>query len=190
MNEVLDRINSVLVEVQNYIEPDVETLLQVHEQDENSFLVEREKAHKRYKESVAELVLVLPKMLPEEMILGYREGGKLLQRVLSGYMGKFFHSQYSPLMIEAIHNAHEHTAWIFLQVLAKELDSGYEEIIAQALHSSSAEVRYKALNIVDEMEMVDVVLEVQALTHDSIEAVATLAKDTIHRLKDKGLIVD
>lgn len=79
------------------------------------------------------LFSILPSMSDHEIAEAYRNGCRLLQRNLSGYMARNFSDLYISVFEDAIEAGHTHTGWIFLQVLAEHNIDHYKNLVIKCL---------------------------------------------------------
>jgi HEAT repeat protein len=185
MNTVLSNINGLFYRVQDYIDP-ISDLHQLTEQELSAYLQMREQASRDYNVGLEQLRAVVPTLSVSEIVEGYTEGCRLLQRGLSGYMSHYFNPAYVPIMKAAIDDHQWHTACIFLQALADHLGSNAAPTIIEALDSPSAAIREKALLIADQLELLEALPKVQRLIHDPVTDLASLAEETQHNLQNKS----
>lgn len=120
-------------------------------------------------------VLIAPDLSPEEIVEGYQQGCKLLQRNLSGRMSQHFDRLYIPTMVQAIKNNETHTAFIFLPALAEHLGKEVGPIVLEALDSKSPIIRERALSAADHIKLLEAAPKIKAMVDDPEPEVAFLA---------------
>ncbi len=126
-------------------------------------------AMKQASECHTTILRILPHLTPAEICQAYHEGCMLLQRNLSGWMGRYFDPVYIPTMITAIQQQHDHTSWIFIQVLAAHGGSQYRDLILYALQSRSLDVQEQAVNLVEQLQLTEAIPQLSAIAQGDSE---------------------
>ncbi len=186
MNKELEEVNSMYQEVQPYIDPTVDELKSRSEVYQLELQTNNNKYGKVYSLAIEKLDLIFPRLSPNEIIEGYSEGCRLLQRSLSGYMANQFHSDYIPTMIDAVQRPDLHTAWIFLQALADNVGGDIFPLAVEALDTK--ELTETALNIVEQLNIVEALPKVKVLMSSEDDSIASLAAEIWSHLQRKGQI--
>ncbi len=168
MNSNLHIINDTYLSIQDIIYPNTEYVLQLDEQHVAQLRHISPSAQLLYAKYSEKLLSILPNLDSLEIIQGYNEGCRLLQQNLSGYMAQNFKKEYVPIMISAIRSDQEHTAWIFLQVLADEIGISLASLFISALSSKFDSTREKALTIVRQLYIYEAIPIIQSLIKTSI----------------------
>ena len=172
MNPELKKCDAVYRTIEDHVFPSREFIARIesfNEDELDTYRDVREHAMNQYDECVNEVLRVLPRLTPAEICQAYHEGCMLLQRNVSGWMGHHFDPVYIPTMIAAIQQHHDHTSWIFIQVLAAHGGSQYRDLIVHALHSASLEVQEQALNLVEQLRLPEAIPQLNAIAHGHTE---------------------
>ena len=186
MNPILNEINQQYLQIQDYIDPLPGYLDQLAEQERAEYLKKSGEALQTYHLALDKLRISVARLSPHEIIEGYTQGCRLLQRNLSGYMGEQFKQAYVPIMITAIRSEHTHTAWLFLQVLAEQLGVGAASIVTEALNSEAIGIREKALLITEQLSLIEAIPKLQKMRQDPVEEIASLAEQVLQSLRSEG----
>jgi hypothetical protein len=187
MNHALNEVNRLYLEIQNSIDPAPGYLDQLTAQERAAYMQRLDAAKQIYHLALDKLRAVVSQLSLDEMIEGYTYGCRLLQRSLSGYMGRQFNVAYIPLMITSIRAGHVHTAETFLQVLADQLGKAAAPIVIESLDSQAPGIRQKALLVIEQLHLVEALPKVQALIRDPVKETALLAKQVLQRLEGMSI---
>lgn len=183
MNPILNEINELYLQVQNYIDPLPEYLTKLTEQERLDYAGMRDESSQIYNLALDKLRGVAPSLSPNEIIEGYTQGCRLLRRSLGGYMCHLFDRAYIPIMIQAIMNEESRTAWMFLQTLADQLGKEVAPLVLRSLDSKSELLREAALSVTGRLELVEAIPKVQVMTKDSDLEISSLAKSILDSLE-------
>jgi len=181
MNKQLEEVDLMYQEVQPYIDPTFDELKSRTEVHQLKLQMNKEKYIKVYDLALEKLKLLLPHLSTGEIVDGYREGCRLLQRGLSGYMADHFHSDYVPTMVNAIKRPDLHTAWIFLQALANNLGRNISSLAIEALDTKG--LTETALNVVEQLNITEALPKIRELTKDKDDTIASLAGEVSKHLE-------
>jgi hypothetical protein len=179
MNLKLEEINDLYLQVQNLIDPTVEYLAALTDEERFELESNRDEYSLLYKIAREKYIEIAFQLSPAEVIEGYQQGCRLLQRNLSGLMCHRFDSVYIPVMIEAIKKDEPHTAFFFLQSLADHLGTEIASIVTEALDSKYAHTRETALAVAYQLKLVEVAPKVEEMVDDSHPNVSYLAKQIL-----------
>lgn len=179
MTPKLKEINDLYLQVQNHIDPTAENLASLTDEERLEYESRADEYSRLYKIAMEKYKEVAPTLSPDEIIEGYRQGCRLLQRNLSGHMSYYFDKVYIPLMIEAIRNDESHTAYLFLQSLADHVGKEFAPVVIEALNSESALTRETALAVVRQLELVEAIAKVRDMVNDPNLEISYLAKEIL-----------
>ena len=179
MKQQLEEINAMFLLVQDYIDPTVEDLEKITPEEQLEYERNAETYLRIYNAALEKYKEAAPNLSPSEIIDGFQEGCRLLQRSLSGRMCYHFDEAYIPIMTESIRKNELHTAYLFLQALANHLGTEIKSIAIDSLDSNSVLIRSTALAVVRQLGMIDASVKVESLTRDSSDEVAYLAKQIL-----------
>lgn len=186
MDAALKSINDVYVRVQQYIDPGMDFILRVKTtfspEEQRDYYEKRAIAVEDYKQAHDQLGELCESLSPEQIIVGYQMGCRLLQRGLSGCMANRFDRSYIPIMSQAIQEGAEHAGLIFVQALADNIGIEAEPIILDALKSSIPIIRERALAVVEQLNLINAIPQVRVLTTDSHELVSKRAATVLEHI--------
>jgi hypothetical protein len=170
VNSSLAEINALYLQIEPLFDPSsdlMQSLEHLSDDDLRNIQETKNDVLPIYRTALAMAQSLIPSLTPDEIIEGYQEGSRLLQRNLSGYMGVQWQVEYIPVMIAAIEQDHDHTAWIFLHILADKVGRDLALLYIKALDSQSSEVREAALVVIDRLCLRESLIHVERLTRDS-----------------------
>jgi hypothetical protein len=179
MKQQLEEVNAMFLLVQDYIDPTVEHLEKITREEQLEYERNAEKYLRAYNVAIAKYKEVAPSLSPSEIIEGFQQGCRLLQRSLGGWMCFHFDEAYIPIMTDSIRKNELHTAHLFLQALADRLGTEISSIAIDSLDSNSVLIRSTALAVVRQLGLVDAYAKVESLTNDSSNEIAYLAKQIL-----------
>ncbi len=180
MNMELEEVNRMYQEIQAYIDPTFDELKSRTETQQRNIQKNYAQHNQVYNLALEKINSILPNLTTNEVIEGYKDGGRLLQRNLSGYMAGHFNHDYIPTMINAIKQPHLHTAWLFLQALGNNLGGEVSDLVIEALEMEG--LQETALSIVGQLNLVEALPQIQRLTENHNATIAYLASETIKQL--------
>ncbi len=175
MNAHLNEINKLYLKIQGQYIDDT-----IQEKDDSIDISKVEKFSEIYNIALEKFNKIAPLLTPYEIVEGYKQGSNLLQKNLSGRMSLHFNDLYTPVMIDAIKNDHQHTAYLFLQTLADNLDNDITSIVQFALQSKSKLTRETALNVAEQLNLFELTEEIQEICFDVEPEISSLAKQIIN----------
>jgi len=181
MNPKLKEVNDLYLQIQDYIDPTVEYLAGLTEEQRLELESNADEHLRLYEIAIEKYREVAPALSPDEIIEGYKQGCRLLQRTLSGHMCYAFDKVYIPIMIQAVRNDEAHTAYLFVQSLADHLGKEIAPLVIEALDSESALTRERALAVVRQLELVEALPTVRGMVNDPYLEISYLAKDILNR---------
>ncbi|MCA9882817.1 MAG: hypothetical protein KC546_09205 [Anaerolineae bacterium] len=135
MNHEFELINDLYLVIQDYIDIPSDVLDEIASDDQlaEDFLSKGRLYKPKYDTALKELVTLLNESAPQDIAEAYKDGCRLLQRNISGYMAHHYHECYRQIMEWAIIERHYHTVWVFLQSLADRIGSEAWPIIEAVL---------------------------------------------------------
>jgi hypothetical protein len=181
VNKQLKEVDMMFMQIQDYIDPTPDYLSKLTQDKWMELQKDRSNYTDIYNSGLEKLRLVLPTLSNNEIVEGYTEGCRLLQRGLSGYMADHFQQEYIPTMIGAIKQPHLHTGWIFLQALANNLGKDVAPLAIEAL--SIEGLTETALNVVKELNIIEALPKVRQLINGDNTTIAFLAEKTSNYLE-------
>jgi hypothetical protein len=173
MNQSLSKINEIYLEIQDYVDPLLDDLIHMDRQLLDKLKINRIEALDKYETTQKLVIELLPTLSRDEIIQGYMEGCRLLQRNLSGFMGKNYNKDYATVMENAIREGHYHTAWLFLQVLSDNSESNLMSLLEFSLRQKA--LQEVALGIVENLklkELLPIIRELKDSQDDEINSIA------------------
>jgi hypothetical protein len=185
MNELLREVNDLYEQSQPYVDPtpiDVNTLQMSSAKEQQSFLEMANQGVSTYQLAISKLQAVLPTLSSTEILEGYTQGCRLLQRSLSGYMGSHFDRMYLPIMVQAVTEGVPHTGATFLHVLVVQLGKEAAPLVLQSLGSVSDDMREGALVAAKQLKLVEAIPTIQGMIHDPVTPVAVVAEHVLQEL--------
>ncbi len=182
MNSSLKEINDIYLRIQDYIHPPVGYFEGVAEEKRLDFAQKMSEYAPLYETTADRFGSVLSGLSPAEVVEGYQQGCRLLQTGLAGYMYHHFNEAYIPLMVQAINNDEEHTAWLFLNSLVMHARHMREEIASlamRALNSKWRPTREAALTAIGEFRVMEARPMVEEMAKGSNPEISELAKNIL-----------
>ena len=183
MNKQLNEINSIYLKIQDYIDPTIDYISSLNEDDWSEMQKNKESYGESYSIALEKLRLLLPKLSSKEIAEGCSSGCRLLQRNLSGYMAEHFHQEYIPSMIGAVKQPHLHTAWLFLQALANNIGKDITPLAVESLDIDG--LTETALSVIDQLNIIEALPKVLHLTKSDNETIAFLANQISKHLQSQ-----
>jgi hypothetical protein len=176
MNEKLREINELYLQIWgSYMDISRDEWFNPSPEERAEFADYFEENSRIYNLVIEKFNALSPDLSPAEILEGYQQGCKLLQRNLSGDMCQNFDIAYIPTMIQAIKNNETHTAFMFLPVLADHMGKEIAPIVMEALDSESPLIRERALSVADHINLLVAAPKIRAMVNDVEPQVASLA---------------
>ena len=185
LNTAIQRIDEIYRRIQDYVYPMgefIDEILKEAESDIQEYIAMRGHYRLEYDNAVADLLKILPTLKPTEIAEAYREGSRLLQMNLSGYMAQNFDIEYISVMEEAITNGHVHSGGTFLEVFAMQFGTKISPIIGNAIVHKG--LQHHALDIIGRLKLVEYLEDVKILCTNPDKIVQTTAKDALKSLTE------
>lgn len=183
MESSLDQVNKIYVRLEKFFDPSIDSILNLSDQDRIEFSTTQTELIEEYKWALNMLRNTVPLLSEQDILTGYQEGCKLLQRNLSGYMCQNFNRLFLQTMIEAIEREEEHVAPHFLQAIADNLGREAIPIILSALDSRQISIKRTALSTSDQLKISEALPKIKKLTNDNNKGIAYLADEVMKRIE-------
>ena len=183
MNPLLDNVNNLYLQLESYFDPSLDLFLSLSEEKRIEYMVRKNELTNEYKTAIEMMRTTITILSEQEILEGYQEGCKLLQRSLSGYMCQNYDPIYAQAMVNAIERDESHVAPHFLQTLANNLGREIIPIAIYALNSNVTSIKRTALSVADQLLIVEALDKIQELTNDGNEEIPYLAKEVVRRLE-------
>lgn len=180
----LDQINRLFIKLEPFFDLSLDSILNLSEENQRLFVEEKSTVYADYELAIELLRNSVPLLSKHDILTGYKEGCKLLQRGLSGYMCQQFDRLYLSTMIDAIERDEIHVAPHFLQAIADNLGQESISVVLSALNSKQASIKKVALSVCHQLNAAEAMPIIRGMTADQDKIIAHLALETLKWLEN------
>jgi hypothetical protein len=183
MQPSLEEIDNLYIQIQDRFDPSEGYHDSLTEEERAAYQATQPEVSRIYNLAINKVNMVVPQLSPEEIIIGYKKGSRLLRRNLGGYICRDFVPTYIPLMREAIQAGDLPSARHFLSALAQHLGQDAAPIVLETLNHPQALLRETAAYVAEELGLVQAVPQLQSLLQEPSQEVVRAAQQALDKLQ-------